>query len=785
MTKKKKLRRSPDEKTPREVLLAKFDAACEAAAVAREANKELRQGYRNNRVKRDRAQQLLIADLKRVYDHPDNPYSGWAASRKRYRDLGHYPEIMVVDLFGTHAEFERAAGLRQSRGTAKTLVATSKLATEKSIREYAEETVMGSVGRWAGAYSGKQDGVRTVVVGSDFHGQVVDPFALRVWLDVLRMVKPDGVVLNGDVVDFAKAGRYSQIPGAGALSLSDEIAYTRKAILGPTREAAGKAWMTYHIGNHEHRLVRFLADVAPQLADLRLYDKRGAEVPLRWDSLFGVDEYGIEMVFGGNWLAPRQVDRSENIKRTWKVYYDALVVTHGHSCAKNAMEAELLRFGLSGTSGHCFDEETEILTPRGWKKHHELREGDPVMTWNRDTEQLEFQRNTAVFRYDDKTELVRIKSRDVDLLLTPEHGLVSKTSGGWQFETAESQFGTWRTLPASGKGYDGGPGIAATDDQLRAVAWILAEGHVDRLDSGLPTIRIAQSDLPDGRMALLESALVGAGLSFTKAKRYDADSIEHGQHRNFDAYRLTLVNLREAWGSWLSEFILDDKAIAPALWCMSKRQMLVFLEAFLRADGNKNSSARNSYQISAIREHHVDFLQAVTAMCGHRTSKLVREQNGRPAYVLTYNTRNEVSVEPKHWSRVSGHTGTVWCVSVPNGTLLVRRGGKTVITQNTHRPGIFTRPTLANPHLSWTSTGMMAGFAVGKDYVDAPSAWTMGFGVFTIDAATGVVVSQPVTIYEDFATFAGRVWRPTEQEKKTRRTLWGEAGCITASRRES
>ncbi len=439
-----KTRRTPSETTPREKLLAKFEDACQKASLAREANKKLRQEYRSSRVKREKARDLLIADLLRVYNHPANPYAGWAASRKRYRELGHFPEIMVTDLFGTHAEFERAAGLRQKRGTSKVTLLTSRLHTEKEIREYAEETVMGSVGRWESAYT-KKDGVRHVVVGSDFHGQMADPFAMRVWFAALKIVKPDLVVFNGDVVDFPTVGRFSQIPGAGALSLQDEIDFVKQEIFAPTRAIVGDATpMTYHIGNHEHRLVRYLADTAPELADLRC---------LRWDTLFGIDDHKIEMVFGGNWLAPRQRDRIENVGKTFKVYYDTLVVSHGRSIATNAMAEELKRFGLSGTSGH------------------------------------------------------------------------------------------------------------------------------------------------------------------------------------------------------------------------------------------------------------------------------------------------------------------------------------------THRPGVWTAPTLANPGLSWTSTGMMAGYAVGKDYVDGPSGWTMGFAVFTVDPGCGLVVPQPVMIYEDFATFAGHVWRPNELERATRRRMWGENGNVTASKR--
>jgi len=446
MAKKTRTRTEPGEKTARQKMLARYEKAAKQAANRRDTNRKKRQEYRGNSKKRQEMRDRLIRDLLRVYDHPDNPYAGWAASRKRYRELGWFPEIFVTDLFGTHAEFERAAGLADKRGTRKVKNLTANLATEKEIREYAEECVMSHVGKWDKRYR-RSKGVKVVMVGSDFHGQWVDPFAMRVWLDVLKMVQPDGCVLNGDVGDFPAVGRFTQMPGAGNLSLQDELDYQREKIIAPTRRAIGDAWLTYHIGNHEHRLIRYLADTAPELADLRC---------LRWDNLLDLGKHGVEIVFGGNWMAPRQRDRKKNVElKTYKVYYDCFAVTHGKSIAKNAWEEELKRFGMSGTSGH------------------------------------------------------------------------------------------------------------------------------------------------------------------------------------------------------------------------------------------------------------------------------------------------------------------------------------------THRPAVYSNANLARPFQNWTVTPMMAGFAVGKDYVDGPSNWTMGFGVFTIDCANGLVVPHNVLISEDFATYCGHVWRPTEKERAVRMEMWGEGGDVTNHQRKT
>jgi len=328
--------------TDRQDLIKEFEKACLEASKVRKANRKLREAYKNDSAKAESVRKMLTADLQRVFKHPSNPFRGFSASRDRYRQLGHFPEVMVTDLFGNHQEFQRAAGLRDARGTSKVKNLTARLHTESRIMKYAKDCIEPYYGKWDHRTQEKS-GVKTVVVLSDCHGKFVDPFARDVLLDVVRMVQPDGIVANGDMVDFPSVGRFTEIPGAGNLSLQDELDFTREEIFRPLTEACPDAYRLYVMGNHEQRLVRYLADTAKELADLRC---------LRWDRLLEIDEMGWELVFGGNWLAPRQGDRTKNVQRTWKVLHGCFVVTHGASIAKNAMDTELQRYGMSGTSGH-------------------------------------------------------------------------------------------------------------------------------------------------------------------------------------------------------------------------------------------------------------------------------------------------------------------------------------------------------------------------------------------------------------------------------------------------
>lgn len=318
-------------------LLARFQAACEEAAALQSANKEQRRALA---ARPEELRAALVADLRRVFEHKDNPFKGFAASRQRYRQLGHFPEILVVDAFGNHEEFLREAGLKDTRNTTRVRNKAALLNTHQGVAEYADRELR----RYNNLYRKAPRTERLeVIVGSDFHSWFVDPFALRVFIDTIEMVQPDVVVLNGDVFDFPQISRHRKLPGHFNLNLQDEIDYGREHILKAVRMAAPKAEILFVIGNHEYRLVNYLADTAPEFAALRT---------LKFGELFGLDEFEIGLVVRQNFLAPYDKLKKRELQENWVIIGETLVATHGISCAKFAADEQLKRYQKSGTSGH-------------------------------------------------------------------------------------------------------------------------------------------------------------------------------------------------------------------------------------------------------------------------------------------------------------------------------------------------------------------------------------------------------------------------------------------------
>ena len=71
----------------------------------------------------------------------------------------------------------------------------------------------------------------------------------------------------------------------------------------------------------------------------------------------------------------------------------------------------------------CYDEKTEILTLSGWKYFKDLNDEEIVATLNPKTHVLEYQKITDKISYDYDGKMYRLKNRGVDLLVTPNHNL--------------------------------------------------------------------------------------------------------------------------------------------------------------------------------------------------------------------------------------------------------------------------------------------------------------------------------------------------------------------------
>lgn len=72
--------------------------------------------------------------------------------------------------------------------------------------------------------------------------------------------------------------------------------------------------------------------------------------------------------------------------------------------------------------GECYKPDVLVLTEDGWKKLSDVKEGDMVLTLNTSTNIIEKQPVIKKIEYDYNGDMIHIKGRNIDDVVTPNHG---------------------------------------------------------------------------------------------------------------------------------------------------------------------------------------------------------------------------------------------------------------------------------------------------------------------------------------------------------------------------
>jgi len=74
----------------------------------------------------------------------------------------------------------------------------------------------------------------------------------------------------------------------------------------------------------------------------------------------------------------------------------------------------------------CISEDTEILTPKGWKGYSKLEKGDIIKTFNLNKGKIENQKIKRLFKKHYTGEMYNLKNRIQDQLISPKHRVVRR-----------------------------------------------------------------------------------------------------------------------------------------------------------------------------------------------------------------------------------------------------------------------------------------------------------------------------------------------------------------------
>jgi len=330
--------------------------------------------------------------------------------------------------------------------------------------------------------------------------------------------------------------------------------------------------------------------------------------------------------------------------------------------------------------GHnCFDAKTEILTGSGWKLFSDLGGTETVATLNPVTDAVEYQVPSSATRGFVDGEMISLKTQHLDLLVTPGHEMLAEP------RTHTGYSGDWGKVKAS---------------EFHSREYRVRKSGGDWLSHGL--------DLPNELFALIgffigDGNLACGGPDFNIRKQNKVDFLDS---------IIDVLDLKTSGGGdrkthlWVSEyddlfedcFLQGEKVIPRRLLDGSITQLEFLLSGLIASDGHIAETGKVTYSTTSevlagqLQElamklgmcadmrvnrsegvHHVFgkdiWCKAVYSVC------IFKDRNDRPRVGKTPKTRvRDVQTIP--------YRGEVFCVTVPNGTIYVRRGGKAVWSGN-------------------------------------------------------------------------------------------------------
>ena len=331
----------------------------------------------------------------------------------------------------------------------------------------------------------------------------------------------------------------------------------------------------------------------------------------------------------------------------------------------------------------CYDEETEVLTKRGWKRWDEVTEEDEVLCYEPVTERLYWAKIKEKYVYDYDGWMFKLKAKGYDLLISPEHRIiyykereyldgklvpverriwevgkklrgVFPVAGIWtdgnNFDELEITVGRERKkIKVNGK------------ELLKFVGFYVAEGW--RSKDGYYKVRVTQKN--EENLRWIRELLGKLGFNWYEIKK--------------DGGIELTINCKDLH-DWLAQFGDGAKNKRIPRWLLElKREYLeVFLEGYLRGDGHRRNDGR--FAITTMSKELADGLQELLIKLGYGAQMYVNSSNG--SYCIETSSRFKYLRGDQGNVELVWYKGKIWDVNVGGGWIVVRRNGKVAISGN-------------------------------------------------------------------------------------------------------
>lgn len=356
----------------------------------------------------------------------------------------------------------------------------------------------------------------------------------------------------------------------------------------------------------------------------------------------------------------------------------------------------------------CYDEETETLTDNGWVGIDEWKDGFKIACYDESSRTIRYKEpDNGILVYEvSNVSMYSIRSQQQDMLITPEHRILSATKkeGTWGVDPIENVAKRHRSYFRTTGKYDGAlslkntvfevpdsnyhGGVAALDSPIGSmpsslfVEWLgyyLADGSIAQNGNA---IRIGAKKVRKViRFASLHEELEDLGFR-VRVSEESAGTYFNVSHKGMAQW----FKNNAGQGS-------EEKQIPRKVYEYGVDHLQTLFDSMMFCDGSwDNRPGRSSGAYSTVSVKLADDFQELSVLLGLRTVLRIDRPGSfgiNPVYRVLLSERDTCQIHSnKHISRTS-YSGRVYCFSVPTGVFITRRKGKIAFQGNTANVSVY------------------------------------------------------------------------------------------------
>lgn len=346
-----------------------------------------------------------------------------------------------------------------------------------------------------------------------------------------------------------------------------------------------------------------------------------------------------------------------------------------------------MRWKAKAQGINCVDFDTQILSKRGWLTYDQLSLDDLVLTKNKDSNKLEWQKVNHINIYPDyEGKIVEFKSRSFNAISTPEHRwLTTSKNSGKNTTRTTATLGKWGDHRIHRTGEYIFPEESIYDDNLVSlIGWILTDGHFKKQGKwNSSAITITQSNRANPeKVKIIDNLLNNLNIKHFKK------TIEWSDCSVWTFYGDI--------GYYIKKIIPNKRLTLDFICSLTKNQAKLLLDSMMLGDGTSGRSFICGDQ------EQTDLFQILCTLLGIATTvsskdnsmyerklsdNMINIPKASVVNIVSLLKRDKAQIVEGQFSERIEKIG-VWCPTVANSFWVARRNGSVFITGNSTVQGL-------------------------------------------------------------------------------------------------